>query len=130
MTKTESLVRSIFGIVRSDIRPLIYAVDTAIELMFVQGIPMDDILVTKDVYPVVAQRLRTVSVKGISRRIERLCNQCWSNLLASDRVTEIIGAPLKDITSPRDMIFYLAFYAYLGVPFFKAIEQTPSLLFG
>ena len=51
MTKTETVLRSIFGSCRSDIRPLAYAVDIAIELMFVQGIPMDDILVTNDIYP-------------------------------------------------------------------------------
>lgn len=58
MTKTETVLRSIFGSCRSDIRPLAYAVDIAIELMFVQGIPMDDILVTNDIYPDVAKRIR------------------------------------------------------------------------
>ena len=49
MTKSESVIRSILGAVRVDIRPLAFAVDTAVDLMFVQGIPMDDIFVTDDI---------------------------------------------------------------------------------
>ena len=43
MTKTEAVIRSILGTAKPDIRPLAYAVDAAISLMFVQKIPMDDI---------------------------------------------------------------------------------------
>ena len=46
MTKTEAVIRSILGAARPDIRPMAYAVDAAISLMFVQKIPMDDIYVT------------------------------------------------------------------------------------
>ncbi len=44
MTKTEAVIRSILGAVGMDIRPLACSVDIAIDLMFVQGVPMDDIL--------------------------------------------------------------------------------------
>lgn len=128
MTKTEAVVRSIFGITRTDTRPLAAAVDVAIELMFSKGIPMDDIMVTKDIYPAVAQKLGS-SVKVVSRNVERLANRCWDILVSSKRVTEYIGAPIKDIAAPRDMIFYLAFYVHLGVPFFEAINRSPTLLF-
>lgn len=91
MTKTETVLRSIFGSCRSDIRPLAYAVDIAIELMFVQGIPMDDILVTNDIYPDVAKRIRKKSgahpsAKSASRRIERLANKCWDAMVSRDLV--------------------------------------------
>lgn len=129
MTKTEAVVRSIFGITRTDIRPLICAVDVAIELMFIKGVPMDDILVTKDIYPAVAQKLGGCSSKVVSRNIERLANRCWDILVSTGRVASYIGAPIKDIAAPRDIIFYLAFYVHLGVPFFEAIEREPTLLF-
>lgn len=134
MIMTEAVIRSIFGTSRVDIRPLVYAVDVAIQLMFVQGIPMDDISVTKDIYPDVAVRIKkkyagVPSIRTVARRIERLANMCWDMIVARELVMEYIGAPLKDIRAPRDMIFYLAFYSHLGVPFFVAIERQPTLLF-
>ncbi len=134
MTKTESIIRSIFGAARGDIRPLAYAVDIAIDLMFIQKIPMDDILVTKDIYPNVAELLRKntnldLSPTSASRQVERLANKCWDILVYRRLVVEYIGAELDDIQAPRDIIFYLAFYSYLDKPFFVAIHQEPALLF-
>ena len=134
MTKTEAVIRSILGAARSDIRPLAYAVDAAISLMFVQKIPMDDIYVTDDIYPDVAKLVRNrfgrpSSPETVSRRIERLANLCWDTLVERNLVLEYIGAPLRDIRAPRDMIFYLAFYVYFDAPFFTVIQKQPALLF-
>ena len=134
MTETSIVIRSILGPIRGNISALTYAVDAAIDLMFVQNIPMDDIMVTKDIYPVVAEMLRnrngsSPSIAAVSRRIERLANQCWDALVARNLVEEYIGAPIKDISAPRDMIFYLAFYVYLDMPFYIAIREQPVLLF-
>ena len=95
---------------------------------------MDDIRVTDDVYPETAKLVNnrygiSPSVKTVSRRIERLANLCWDALVARDLVLEYIGSQLNDIRAPRDIIFYLAFYVHLGVPFFKAVDQRPALLF-
>lgn len=134
MTKTETVIRSILGAVKSDVRPLAYAVDITINLMFTEKVPMDDIYVTDDIYPEVAKLVKTrygksSSTKTVSRRIERLANLCWDALVARNMVVEYIGAPLSDIRAPRDIIFYLAFYIYLDTPFFTAIKQQPALLF-
>ena len=134
MTKTEAVIRSIMGVTRADIRPLAYAVDIAAELMFVHKISMDDLFVTDHIYPDVAKRLRqtlgtSTSSKAVSRRIERLANRCWENLVSKGGVEQYIGIPLHDIDAPRDIIFYLAFYVYLDTPFYIAMKQYPSLLF-
>ena len=134
MARTEAVIRSIFGAVRTDIRPLVYAGGIAIELMFVRGLSMNDIYVTNDIYTDVARRLTKKSgahpsPKTVSRRIDRLANKCRDTLVARDLVTQYLGRPLKDIHAPRDIIFYLAFYSHLGVPFFVAIDHQPSLLF-
>jgi len=134
MTKTEAVIRSIIGAVGMDIRPLAYSVDIAIDLMFVQGVPMDDILVTEDIYPEVAKLVKNrkgkiPSFRAISKRIQRLANLCWDTLVAKDLVLEYLGAPLPDIRAPRDVIFYLAFYVRLDTPFFAAVQQQPALLF-
>lgn len=55
MSKSELLVRSILGPIRSDIRPLVYAIEIASDLLFVQKVSWDDIRVTKDIYPSVAK---------------------------------------------------------------------------
>ena len=54
MTKTEAVIRSILGAAKPDIRPLVHAIDITINLLFTQGIPMDDIHVTDAGYPTVA----------------------------------------------------------------------------
>ena len=46
MKNSQTVIRSILGTADVDIRPLAYAVDAAVELMFRQGIPEDDIAVT------------------------------------------------------------------------------------
>ncbi len=134
MTKTEAVIRSILGAAGVDILPLAYAVDFAIDLMFFKKIPMDDIHVTKDIYPDVARALKKCpgkasSYPAVSRHIERLANQCWDALVQRGLVEEYLGAPLNDIRAPRDIIFYLAFYSYLDKPFFIVIRQQPALLF-
>ena len=133
-TKTETVIRSILGAVRADIRPLAYTVGAAINLMFVQKISMDDIYVMDDIYPDVAKRVKNrhgkpSSPKTVSRRVERLANLCWDTLVARNLVLEYLGVPLKNIRAPRDMIFYLAFYVYLDTLFFVAIQKQPALLF-
>ena len=134
MTKTEAVIRSILDAARPDIRPLAYAVDAAMNLMFVQKIPMDDIHVTGDIYPDVAKLVKNrcgkpSSPDTVSRRIERLANLCWDTLVARNLVLEYLGAPLENIRAPRDIIFHLAFYIYLDTPFFIAIQKQPALLF-
>ena len=117
-----------------NIRPLACSVDIAIDLMFVQGVPMDDILVMEDIYPEVAKLVKNrqgkiSSLQAISKRIQRLANLCWDTLVARGLTLEYLGAPLQDIRAPRDVIFYLAFYVRLDTPFFAAIQQQPALLF-
>ena len=51
MKNSQTVIRSILGTADVDIRPLAYAVDAAVELMFRQGIPEDDIAVTKELMP-------------------------------------------------------------------------------
>ena len=113
MTKTEAVIRSILGAVGMNIRPLACSVDIAIDLMFVQGVPMDDILVMEDIYPEVAKLVKNrqgkiSSLQAISKRIHRLANLCWDTLVARDLTLEYLGAPLQDIRAPRDVIFYHA----------------------
>lgn len=134
MTKSEAVIRSIIGAVGMNTRPLACAVDIAIDLMFARGISMDDIYVTVDIYPEVAKQMKDrrgkiPSTKTIARRVERLANLCWDSLVARGLVLEYIGAPLQDIRAARDIIFYLAFYVYLDIPFFTAIQRQPELLF-
>lgn len=128
MTKEEILIRSILGLCRKDVRTLAYAVGEAEELLFYRKIPMDDILVTKHIYPAVAERTGK-SYKAVSRQIERLGNLCWDSLDEKQKMS-YIGKPLKDIRAPRDMIFYLAFYSHFDKPYYEIIYKNPSLLFG
>ena len=134
MTKAEATIRLILGTSGGNIRPLACAVDIAADLMFHQRIAMDDIRVTDDIYPKAANLMKdrsgkSYSPKTIARRIERQANLCWDILVERKLVKEYIGASIKEIRAPKDVIFYLAFYVYLDMPFFVAIQKQPALLF-
>lgn len=81
MKNSEAVIRSILGAADVDIRPLAYAVDAAVELMFRQGIPEDDIAVIKELYAKAAERLPKGkkgkhSVKTVTKQIQRVANAC------------------------------------------------------
>lgn len=97
MTKTETVIRSIFGAAGIDTRPLARAVDIAAELLFTHRQTIDELHFTRDIYSPVAVLLRgkngePQSVKTISKSIERLSNQCWDILVARGLVGKYIGA--------------------------------------
>lgn len=127
MTKTEQILRSILGPIRMDLRPITYAIDHTAQLLFIQKKPMDEILVTKDIYPAVAGILNK-KPESVARSIERSANLCWDMMLVRGLTMKYLGAPLEDIRSARDILFYLAFYSYLDTPFFAATEQQMALL--
>ena len=86
MKNSEAVIRSILGAADVDIRPLAYAVDAAVELMFRQGIPEDDIAVIKELYAKAAERLPKGkkgkrSVKTVTKQIQRVANACWDTLV-------------------------------------------------
>ena len=126
--KETALMREVFGPGRKGVQTLAYAVCEAGKLLFEERVAMDDILVTKDIYPKVASRLGKDS-RNVARQIERLANQCWDGMDGAQK-RKYIGKELKDIRAPRDMIFYLAFYVRFGQGFYKMVEKNPELLFG
>lgn len=127
MTKSECIIRSIIGAERANIRALALAIDIAADLLFTQGISMDEIAVSKDIYPAVAKQVGK-SMSTTTRRIERTANLCIDAL--DEALTEqYIGRPLAFRPPPRALIIYLAFYLHFGEPFFKVIARDPVLLF-
>ena len=127
MTKSECIIRSIIGAERANIRALALAIDIAADLLFTQCISMDEIAVSKDIYPAVAKQVGK-SMSTTTRRIERTANLCIDAL--DEALTEqYIGRPLAFRPPPRALIIYLAFYLHCGEPFFKVIARDPVLLF-
>ncbi|NBH80692.1 hypothetical protein D3Z52_21620 [Clostridiaceae bacterium] len=122
----EVLIRTIFGMSRKNIHPLSYAVHITAERLFVQHISIDELLFTKDIYPTAARLLDKKPV-NVTRRIERLANHCQDKLLADGLVEKYIGKPADDLGDPHNLIIYLAVYAYLGEPFYKALQLYPEL---
>lgn len=128
MLNPEFLIRSILGPIKKGIRPLVCAVEVTADLLFIQHIPMDDVVATRQVYAVVAAKLHK-SPGTASRAIYRLIECCWACKDLA-RLEEIIGkSPLLCEQTPWNMLVYLACYAYLEEPFFKVIERMPQLLF-
>ncbi len=128
MSKSEKLILSILGIVRSDVRPIAYAVETMADLLFIRCVPMSSIRVTKHIYPVVAQRLRKRTA-AVSRSAERLANLCLDAISRQDRVFEFFGRPLYDMPSTSEFLFYLAFLLHFDKPFFSVLDDIDDLNF-
>ena len=118
---SEHIIRDILGPIRPDTRPLSYSIDIVIDMLFVQNTSIDNIRITKDVYPLVARKLRK-STNAVSRSAERLANRIWG-ALDTEQILKYIGRPLYDISSPCDIIFYLAYYTYHGKPYYKVYEE-------
>lgn len=125
MTKEEQVIRSILGVCRSNTRMLVYAVQEAERLLFFEKIPLDDIRITKDIYPAVAERTGKRH-QAVARQIERLGNLCWDSMDEVQKKT-YIGKSLKDIQAPRDMVFYLAFYCHFGKSYYEVIQEEMAL---
>ena len=125
MTRTEDVIRSILGPCRSGIRPLVLAVDRAIELMYDQGLDREDIKLARDIYPIVAERKalrpggRQIKPESAGKAVQRLCNLCWDMLVRRGLVEKYIGDVIPDIGSASDMVFYLAHYVRTGKAFFR-----------
>ena len=104
MKNSQTVIRSILGTADVDIRPLAYAVDAAVELMFRQGIPEDDIAVIKELYAKAAERLPKGkkgkrSVKTVTKQIQRVANACWDTLVREGMVEHHLCAQRDDFLS-------------------------------
>lgn len=128
MPSAESLLRTILGPIRPSIRPLVFALEITDALLFSQHFSVDDILVTKHVYPDVAKLIHK-SPDTTSRAIERLTLRCWDSLLEQNLVSSYLGGNPKQKPTPGSLIIYLAVYAHLEIPFSTAVNLHPELLF-
>ena len=90
--------------------------------MFRQGIPEDEILVTKHVYPYVARRLNKTTLAA-ARAVQRTANLCWSRMTDAQKLV-YIGRNLDDIASLTELIIYLAYYVYYGRPYYVVIRSS------
>ena len=125
MTNAERLLYAILGPTRRDIRPLVWATEEVILLVFQEKRTMSGIWLTRDIYRPIAWRHKR-SEKAIARSIQRLVNLCWDK--GDQRyLAKIIDwdKPVRDV---KEMLFCLAFYCHLKVPYFRIMREQPALL--
>lgn len=123
MNKTETLIRAILGITHEDIRPLVFTIDEVAEQMLY--VPLDSIRITKDIYPIVANRLGK-TVGAVSRATERLCTRLWMNG-DKELLRRVTGVDSSIPRTPRETVFYLAFYITNGSSMREALLAALSL---
>ncbi|MDO5362820.1 MAG: sporulation initiation factor Spo0A C-terminal domain-containing protein [Eubacteriales bacterium] len=126
MTKEEALIRSILGPSPNNILSFTCAVRHVAELLFVKNVSMDDVQITSAVYEPVALELQR-NPRTVARQIERLANLCW-NTMDKEQKMRYIGRNLKDISAPRDMLFYLAYYCQFHLSYYELLEKRPDIL--
>ena len=125
-TQSELLVSCVLGFSRSDIRPMACSLEVLAGLLFVEEIPLGDILITKHVYPKVARRLEK-SYSAVARSTERMANRWWDKAVSQNRIPEFIGRPLGEIPSVCEILCYLAFFLHHGEPFFSVYDDLDRL---
>lgn len=124
MTRTEALIRSVLGPTPRKILPLVHTIDMAIELSFAQNRSIEDLMVTKEVYPAVAKRLQ-LKTKTVSRQVDRITKLCWYEGDRA-RLQEITGTVFPECPKPWIMVMYFAAYSYYGIPYRDALEKELS----
>lgn len=122
------ILHDILGPGKTGLRTFACAIREAERLLFSEWVPMDDIRVTKDIYPAVTRQMKK-DYRSVARQIERLGNQCW-HCMDDAQKEKYVGKKIKDIRGPRDMIFYLAFYVHFHQSYYAILEKQPSILFG
>lgn len=127
MTKEKQLIFSILGPARGDTRPLAYAVWRAKQVMFYENVSPDDILITKDIYPDVARATKR-SIRSAMRQVERMGHRCFDSM-DNKQKQKYIGKAIRQLQSPGQMVYYLAFYSHFGMPYYEVIEKHPEILF-
>ena len=120
MTKTETLLRALLGPVREDIRPLA-AVDYVAGLLFVEEMQLDDVRITKRVYPAVAKQLGKPAT-AISRSVERLTARCWSDG-DPELLQTILGRKVLAPYSPRETVICLAYYVHYDCSMHEVLRR-------
>lgn len=122
MIKSENLIFSITGPIRADIRPLACAIEVMADLLFHNGIHIDDIRIMEDVYSEVAKTFGG-NKHSIARKIARLSHQVWDSFTL-DTMEFYLGKHLFIAASPKELIVYLAYYYEYSQPFFKVISYS------
>lgn len=75
----------------------------------------DELLLTKDIYPVVARQLHR-SLQATERSIYRAAAACWMDG-RNQELNQIIGRTLPMKPKPSELILYCAYYLEYGVPY-------------
>ncbi len=125
MTKTETLLRALLGPVREDIRPLAAVVDYVAGLLFVEEMQLDDVRITKRVYPAVAKQLGKPAT-AISRSVERLTARCWSDG-DPELLQTILGRKVLAPYSPRETVICLAYYVHYDCSMHEVLRRRRGL---
>ena len=121
MTKTETLLRALMRPVRDDIRPLAAVVDYVAGLLFVEEMQLDDVRITKRVYPAVAKQLGKPAT-AISRSVERLTARCWSDG-DPELLQTILGRKVLAPYSPRETVICLAYYVHYDCSMHEVLRR-------
>ena len=128
MRKEITLLYEILGLGRKGVLEMACAVHEAERMLFSEQIPVDDIQVTRDIYPKVAKELNKHG-SSVARQIQRMSNECWNSTDVQMK-RKYIGKELKDIRAPKDMIFYFAYYVHFQKGFYEILKDNQGVLFG
>ena len=120
MTKEKQLIYSILGPGRGNTKAFVCAVGKARQVMFCEHVSMDDILITKDIYTEVAKEMKQ-DIRAVIRQIERISHRCFDSMDNSQK-RKYIGKVIRQLETPGQMVYYLAFYSQFGMPYYEVIE--------
>ena len=118
--KAEALLKVIVGQNSTSLRALAYAISCTAELLFVQRMCVDELCVTKHVYPIVAKQLGKTTT-AVAKSVERGANLCW-RCMTNEQKLIYIGRELDDVASGKVLIIFFAYYLHYGKPYFDVMS--------
>ena len=120
MTNTEAIIRTILRPIRRDTRPWPARWIAFLNTLCSEN-SMDEIMVTKDIYPEVAKQLNKIAHHF------PLCGASGPMLLGGGqpRIPCQNHWPKPDRWEPREMLFISPVYSHWNVLFFTAVQAQP-----
>lgn len=95
-------------------------------MMFEKKILMEEIQVTKSLYPEAGQKYHK-SAAAVCRQIERLGVLCWEKMSREERLKYLGEA--EDFLSPAEMVYRLAYYCQFNRSYRKILNENMEKFF-
>ena len=125
-----SLIFDILGAPRGCVLPLAYALDEIAERMFRQHIAMEDIKMCEVCRSVSERLYYNIKPSSVDSEVRRWAKRCSNRIMLEGWTEKYFGKQVSNPGDPRDIIIFLATYAYFDKPYYQMIREHKEYFTG